>query len=168
MIGMTGSLLSVNLYAYCENNSVNNVDILGFVSISTKIISKGKLKVTINLSDGDIRKIKLGIGVFTVLFELAAVCISTTTGGATYGISTVAATIAAAAVSAVSMLTLAYIDYKDYGKGARIEFNVNYGTLTYYVPIWKTKYFVKYIAKWEKRSVAYAYISSIPKLIWNK
>lgn len=43
-MGATGTLLSYNLFAYCENNAVNSVDIWGYAKINVKWIG-----LTINI-----------------------------------------------------------------------------------------------------------------------
>lgn len=44
-------------------------------------------------------------------------------------------TIAGVVVNAVYWVTLAYIEYKDYGKGAKVVVYVKYGTKTFYYPV---------------------------------
>ena len=166
-LGADGSFASYNLFAYCNNNPVMNVYPSGCLKASISHISKNKYKATIKLTNSDIKKIKFGINSFMIVFDAICGIIAVVGGIPTLGISVLAATIEGIVVSAVCGLTLAYIDYKDNGKGAKITFSFKCGVYTRYRTFyrfsgWKLK------KKVRKVVIPYAYITSTPKLTWNK
>ena len=164
---MQNSIVGCNLFTYCQNNVLNNYDIYGYVSASTTCFTNNRIKFTIKLTDKDIRTIKFGITGFAIIFDALCAIIGIVGGIPSLGISVICATIAGIVVSAVCGLTLAYIEFKDYGKGAYIDVYVKYGFYTFYYSYLKISRRGISIA-WGRRLVPYAYPYRIPKITWNK
>ena len=157
-----------NLFGYCDNNPIGDTDPSGYLNMSSSKVSKGNYKITVSLSDRDIRNIKLGVTSFGLIFGIACDVVAIVGGIPSMGISVVAAAIASVVIGVVVGTVNAYIDYKNYGKGAKITFKLTYKTLTTYIPIYKRYWGVYYIVGWRKVLIPYAYINGIPRLTWNK
>jgi hypothetical protein len=59
---------------------------------------------------------------------------------------------------------LAYIEYKDYGKGAKVIVHIKHGINTFYYPVWRRVWcgWGWYTSYWGYYEVPYAYVSKIP------
>ena len=160
--------VGTNLFAYCSNDPINKVDIFGFISTSVAKISKNEIKIIFKLTDSDIRKIVYGISVYIIIYDAAIAIAGKLLIIPTYGAPAVAATIVGVLKSAFASLIIAYINYNNYGKGAKIEVYMKYGIKTFCSPVWRYTRWGSRILYLKKYKVPYYYFSRIPKITWYK
>ena len=168
ILGTSETVSGYNLFAYCENDSINKIDLFGYLSASVEILRDNEFKIILMLYDDEIKNIKSGILTYQAVVSLVSVVLGATGSFSTGDISAIVGAISFALVEIITNRMVAIIDSNDHDNGANIEMYLKYGVHKYYY--WTLKKIKRgiYTPKLNKTIIPYAYISRIPKIKWNK
>ncbi len=162
-----GTFDGYNLYAYCLNNPMIYSDPSGYVTASVSNISGDRYKLTVELSDTDVRKIKYGISVYNAVYCAISTALANFTAFESLGLTVAASRLANGIMTFTTSLTKAVINLYDHGKGAKISINFNCGCITTYVLTFKRVFFI-YKPVRKQIKIPYFYLSGLPRITWNR
>ena len=89
ILGTSETVSGYNLFAYCENDSINKIDLFGYLSASVEILRDNEFKIILMLYDDEIKNIKSGILTYQAVVSLVSVVLGATGSFSTGDISAI-------------------------------------------------------------------------------
>ena len=164
------SVLGNNLFSYCENDYANKIDRFGYFTyrFGKSGYYSNEVYFFLILGDSDVRKIKLGITTAQTISNAIFGIVGAVLAYFSLGISLLVCELANVAIQVVLGLINAYIDYKNYGKGATVSIFMRYGTVRVYYPVFQRSKWGYWRSITRSYLVPYVYLSRVPKIAWRK
>lgn len=139
-IGATGTILSTNVFSYCENDPVNMIDYCGFVPYKITQISINKLTIKTSfwftISGSQLATVFV---LTAAVIDIVCLIITAATGGTAAPVA-----LSIAGIVSVIMVTASYLLDK-YGSKIKIKVTVSVKLKLYKIKIfWKTYYGAHY------------------------